>query len=706
MRTGSTLARVEGRAKVTGDARYAFETDLPGCVYAWPVLSTIARGQVASYDVSSTLALPGVLAVLTADDAPRLAQLEDTELLVLQSRTVSYRGQVVALVVAQTQETAREAAEQLVVTYDELGHDVLLELDREGFYRPGTVNADQATDTSDGDVTAALASADVVVDRTYATPAEFNNPLEPHATTAHWDGDTLLVHDSTQTVTGVAQDLALLFGVPRERVRVVSEHVGGGFGAKGSTRPNAVLAVMAARAVGRPVKLALTRRMLFSLTGYRTPTIQRVVLGASADGDLLATSHEAWEQSSTVYEFAEQSTCATRLMYASPARWTGHRLVRLDVPTPRWMRAPGEAPGMFALESAMDELAVELGLDPVELRVRNDVQVDPDSGRPFSSRHLVECLRQGADAFGWAGRDPRPAVRREGRWLLGTGVAAATYPVYVAPSRARATAGADGRFVVDVAASDIGTGARTVLTQIAAEALGVEADLVLLRLGDSDLPDAPGAGGSAGTASWGWAVDKACRELRSRLVDGVPAAGTSVHVDTADDVAGQADLARHSFGAHFAEVAVDLASGEVRARRMLGVFAVGRVLNPRTARSQLLGGMTMGLSMALHEEGLLDLRHGDYANSDLGGYHLASAADVPDLDVQWLPEVDGELNPLGGKGIGEIGIVGTAAAITNAVWHATGVRVRDLPATPDKLLAGLPPLEDDRREQRSGPPGS
>ena len=689
MSTGTSLPRIEGRDKVTGTARYAFETDLPGCVYAWPVVSTVARGQVTSYDVSSCLAMPGVLAVLTADDAPRLAPVEDTELLVLQSRTVSYRGQVVALVVAQSQETAREAAERLLVTYDDLPHDVLLERDRDGFYRPGS---DEPAGTAEEDVAVALAAAAVVVDRVYETPAEFNNPLEPHATTAQWDGGSLLVHDSTQTVTGVAEDLATLFNVDRADVRVRSEHVGGGFGAKGSTRPNAVLAVMAARVVGRPVKLALTRRMLFSLTGYRTPTVQRVALGATREGDLLATVHEAWEQSSTVYEFAEGSTCATRLMYASPSRSTGNRLVRLDVPTPRWMRAPGEAPGMFALESAMDELAVELGMDPVELRVRNDVQVDPDSGLPFSSRHLVECLRRGADGFDWAARDPRPGIRREGRWLLGTGVASATYPVYVGASKARATATPDGRFLVEVAAADIGTGARTVLTQIAAGALGVEPGQVEVRLGDSALPDAPGAGGSAGTASWGWAVDKACRELRGRLVDGVPGDGVVVDVDTAEDVAGQASLSRHSFGAHFAAVAVDLASGEVRVRRMLGVFAVGRILNPQTARSQLLGGMSMGLSMALHEHGQLDLRHGDYANSDLGSYHVASHADVTDLDVQCIEEVDAELNPMGGKGIGEIGIVGTAAAITNAVWHATGVRVRSLPATPDKLLAELPAL--------------
>ena len=689
---GVPHARLEGREKVTGAARYAFEVDEPGAVFAWPVQAGVARGEVTAYGVEAVLAVPGILAVITPDDAVRLQPVEDPELLVLQSRTVAYRGQVVALVVATSQELAREGAATLSVTYDRQPHDVRLTGDHPGLYAPGPVDAGPSTDGRQSDVEAALAAAAVSVDRTYTTPAEFNNPMEPHATTARWDGDRLLVHDSTQGTSGVADDLATLFGVDRAGVRVLAPHVGGGFGAKGSTRPNAVLAVMAARLVGRPVKLALTRQMLFSLTGYRTPTIQRVRLGADPDGQLTALSHEAFEQTSTLFEFAEQSADAARHMYAAPARWTSHRLVRLDVPTPRWMRAPGEAPGMFALESAMDELAVAVGIDPVELRARNDTAVDPEDGRAFSSRQLVQCLREGAARFGWADRDPRPGVRREGRWLIGTGVASSTYPVYVSGSGATVRASADGRFEVRVNATDIGTGARTVMAQIAADALDVGLDLVDVTIADSDLPAAPGAGGSSGTASWGWAVTKACRGLRELLVDGVPAGGVEVTVDTADDVSALDDLARHAFGAHFVEARVDLASGEVRVPRMLGVFAAGRILNPRTARSQLIGGMTMGLSMALHEEGQLDLHHGDYANNDLAGYHITSHADVGDLEALWLDEDDDRLNPMGSKGIGEIGIVGAAAAVTNAVWHATGVRVRDLPATPDKLLDGLPGL--------------
>lgn len=689
---GTPLARLEGREKVTGAARYAFEVAAPGAAYAWLVQATVARGEITAYGTDEVLAMPGVLAVLTADNAERLAEHADTELGVLQSRAVSYRGQVVALVVAETQETAREAAASLRVSYAEQTHDVLLTLERDGFYAPDQVNPAFPTDTEEGDVEAALRTAPYGVDRLYSTPAEFNNPMEPHSTTALWDGDALVVHDSTQGTSGVAADLAALFDLEPAKVRVLAQHVGGGFGSKGSTRVNAVLAVMATKLVGRPVRLALTRQMMFALTGYRTPTIQQVRLGADEDGHLTGIVHEGYEQSSTLFEFAEQTTVQTRHMYAAPVRRTTHRLVRLDVPTPRWMRAPGEAPGMFALESAMDELAVELGLDPVELRVRNDTQVDPDTGTPFSSRHLVECLRRGAERFGWAARDPRPAVRREGRWLVGTGVASSTYPVYTQPSGARVRATPDGRFAVHVNATDIGTGARTVMAQIAAGALGVELGRLDLQIGDSALPKASVAGGSSGTASWGWAVTKACRQLRSQLLDGVPAEGVEVTVDTADDLEAQDSRSRHAFGAHFVEARVDLSSGEVRVPRMLGVFAAGRILNPRTARSQLIGGMSMGLSMALHEHGQLDVPYGDYANHDFAGYHIATSADVQDLEVEWLDEHDDDLNPMGSKGIGEIGIVGSAAAVLNAVWHATGVRVRDLPATPDRLLAGLPAL--------------
>ena len=687
---GVDVARLEGPLKVTGTAPYAFEYDTSGALYAWPVQATVAKGRVTDIDSADATRMPGVVAVLTAADAPRLADHDDANLRVLQSPEVAYRGQVVALVVAVSQEVAREAASALRVGYDEAPHDVLLTRDWPHFYAPPHVNPTYATDTETGDVDAGLEAAARTVDEVYSTPTQFHNPMEPHASTARWTDGRLEVWDSTQGTTGVRSALASLFELDPDDVRVRAPHVGGGFGCKGSPGAHVVLASLAAKITGRPVKIALTRQMLFSMTGCRTPTIQRLRLGADRLGGLQAVSHEVWEQTSTVLEFAEQTAVQTRSLYASPSIRTSHRLAALDVPLSRHMRAPGECPGMFGLESAMDELAERLGLDPVELRVRNDTAIDPESGLPFSSRHLVECLRRGAELFGWAERDPRPGVRREGRWLVGSGVASADYPVYLMPASASARATPDGRFEVGINATDIGTGARTAMLQIAADALGVDPERIELTIADSNLPAAFAAVGSSGTNSWGWAVTKACRELCERIEHGIGPDGVSVTADISAEMGAPKTTAQHAYGAHFVEARVDLDSGMIEVPRMLGVFAIGTVVNPRTARSQLLGGMTMGLSMALHEEGLLDTEFGDYANSDLATYHVATCADVGSIEVEWVEEHDTEVNPMGTKGIGEIGIVGTAAAVANAVWHATGVRVRDLPIQPDDLLAHLP----------------
>jgi xanthine dehydrogenase YagR molybdenum-binding subunit len=472
---------------------------------------------------------------------------------------------------------------------------------------------------------------------------------------------------------------------------VISPHVGGGFGSKGRTHADVVLAAMAAQLVaGRPVKLALTRQQMFDLVGYRTPTIQQVRLGADGGGRLTAISHDVVEQTSKIKEFAEQTAVCSRMMYAAPNRRTTHRLAALDVPVPTIMRAPGECPGMFALESAMDELAIACGLDPIELRIRNEPDVDPESGLPFSSRNLVACLREGARRFGWERRDPTLRARQEAGWLVGTGVAASTYPVYRLPGNAaRIRVGPDGRYSVLIGAADIGTGTWTALTQIAADALGVAVDDVDLQIGDTALPMASIAGGSSGITSWGSAIVEAARQLRKRLASDhagmVPAEGLEVTGQMPDNPDAKR-YAMHAFGAQFAEVRVHQDSGEVRVPRLLGVFAAGRIINPKTARSQLLGGMTMGLSMALHEHSVLDLRFGHVVNQDFATYHVAANADVGTVEVHFLPEEDPYVNPMGSKGIGELGIVGTAAAIANAVHHATGIRVRDLPITLDKLL--------------------
>ncbi|GLX21617.1 xanthine dehydrogenase family protein molybdopterin-binding subunit [Streptomyces lavendulae] len=690
---GSPATRREAALKVTGAARYAADHTPPGCLYAWPVAATVAVGRVVRVDTAAAAALPGVTAVLTAADAPRLGPTEDAELRLLQDDRVPHHGWYVALAVADTPERARAAADAVSVTYDTGGAapDVRLHEGHPGGYEPEQVNGGYPARREQGDALAAYQDAPVRLDLRYAVPPLHNHPMEPHAATAVWDadGERLTVYDSSQGAGLVRTVLASLFGLAEERVTVHSEHVGGGFGCKGTPRPHVVLAVMAARHTGRPVKLALPRAHLPAVVGHRAPTLHRVRLGARPDGTLTALAHEVTTHTSRIREFVEQAAVPARVMYAAPGLLTAHRVVPLDVPTPSWMRAPGETPGMYALESAMDELADAVGVDPVELRVRNEPSAEPDSGRPYSSRGLVACLREGARRFGWPGtRGPRT---RDGL-LTGAGVAASTYPVYLAPCQAVAHALPDGTYRVEVAATDIGTGARTVLAMVAADALGVPADRVTSVVGHSDLPPASVAGGSSGTGSWGWAVHEACRALALKLArrDGkVPEDGLCASADTTAAVKQRSPYARHAFGAQFAEVSVDPVSGEVRVLRMLGVFAAGRILNPLTARSQFVGGMVMGLGMALTEHSPLDPARGDFTARDLASYHVPVHADVPDIEAHWVDEHDKHLDPMGSKGIGEIGTVGAAAAIGNAFARATGRRIRELPLTPDRVLAAL-----------------
>ncbi|MFI6521399.1 xanthine dehydrogenase family protein molybdopterin-binding subunit [Spirillospora sp. NPDC050679] len=677
------LERIEARDKVTGRARYAFEYPVEGAAYLMGVQADIACGEIVSVDHEAALALPGVLAVLSCENAPELKESDDAELMLFQSRKVSYRGQFVAAVVAETWETVQEAARLLRICYTgERRPDVRLSADHPGIYVPDDFPAVSEL----GDPEAAFATAAVQMDATYTTPAEHNNPMEPHATVASWEGDHLTVYDSNQGASAVQSALAEVFGMDPGQVRVVSPHVGGGFGSKGTPRPNVVLAAMAAREAGRPVKLMVTRQQMFATTGYRTPTIQRVRLGADADGRLTAILHEVVEQNSTVRPFNEQAAIPTRMMYRAPNRRTAHRVTRLDVPSTSWMRAPGENPGMYALEAAMDELAHTIGIDPIELRLRNEPERDPEKDIPFSSRNLVACLKTGAERFGWADRDPTPAIRRRGRRLVGTGVAAATYPAIREPNKAAARAEPDGTFTIRIAAADIGTGARTALTLIAAEALKTDPAQVTVELGDSSLPKASLAGGSTGTSSWGTAVVRACEALLDDLDGEIPPEGVEATADTAEEVKSAAEYSRHAFGAHFVEAEVDIDTGEVRIPRMLGVFAAGRIISPITAHSQFIGGMVMGIGMALMEQSTMDAEFGDYLNHDLAQYHVPTCADIGDLQAMWIDEEDPHLNPMGTKGIGEIGIVGAAAAVANAVHHATGVRVRDLPITPAHLL--------------------
>src|SRR5579864_152133 len=567
--TGAPLNRLDGVQKVTGAATYAYEYPVEGVTYVFPVQSTIARGRISSIDASAARALPGVIAVLSHENAPRITPLDDQDLAVFQSDAVAYRGQFVAAVVAETLETARQAASLVAVRYEEQPHDVGLRADRSDLYKPEYVPQKAApfyaADSAQGDVEAALAAAPVSLDHTYTTPTEHHNPLEPHTTLAIWsddgNGESVTVYDTCQGVDIRLNDIATAFGLSPERVRVIAPYVGGGFGSRGFTHPYAILAVMAARVAGRPAKLAQTRQQMFGPVGYRSPTIQRVRLGAGGDGQLTAIAHEVVAQTNALYEMTEPAAVATRTMYAAPNRRTTHRLARLDLPANSWMRAPGESPGMFALESAIDELAVACGLDPIELRVRNEPAVDPETGRPFSSRGLVACLREGAERFGWQPRDPTPRLRREGRWLLGTGVAASTRPAGQRPASAFVQVDQAGNYQVRIDAIDIGTGAWTALTQIAADALSVPIERVQLEIGDSSLPQASSATGSTGTASWGWAIFDAASALRARLQEefggSVPAEGLSASGTFQTNPEAQ-QYAMHAFGAQFAEVRVNM----------------------------------------------------------------------------------------------------------------------------------------------------
>lgn len=678
---GTHQVRVDGPDKVRGRAPYAYEHPLDDPLHLYPVQAQIARGRAISIDTSAAEAAEGVVHVLTHENAPELASTDDGELAILRSSRIGFRGQYLGAVIAAGPEQARHAAELIEVTYEQEDHDVELREDHPGSREPESGGGDVRV----GDVDAALAEAAVRIDERYTTPMEHNNPMEPHTTIARWDAGELTLWTSTQGVHPARSTLAPVLGVDPEAIRIISPHVGGGFGSKGVPHADMMLAALAAEAVpGRPVKYAVSRQQMFSITGYRAPTLQHIRLGARADGEITAFVCDAVSMSSQTKEFPEEATKPGRMMYAGDNRRLTQRVVPLDVPVPSWMRAPGEASGMVGLEIAMDELAEAAGLDPIELRVRNDPTTDPDTGLPFNQRRLVECLRAGADRFGWERRSAQPRTRWEDGWLIGMGVAAATYPAGRQPgSVARIRRTPEG-FEVAIGAADLGTGTWTALTQVAADSLHIPLDQVHLRIGDTDLPNATIAGGSTGLASWSAAILAATEEFRSAH-GADPEIGAEAQGEAEANPAAE-KFALHSFGAQFAEVRIQPTTGEIRLGRMLGVFSAGRIVNPSTARSQFIGGMTMGVGMALHEKGELDPRFGHVVNHDLAEYHIPVNADITGIEAVWLDEEDPHAGPLGARGIGEIGIVGAAAAIANASYNATGVRVRDLPVFGDAFL--------------------
>jgi xanthine dehydrogenase YagR molybdenum-binding subunit len=701
---GHPINRVDGPVKVSGQATYTYEHwDVGQPLYGFIVGATIGRGRITRIDTARAERSPGVRLVMTHENAPAQGTSDPSVSSqyyraqpMLSGPEVHHFGEPAALVVATTFEQARAAATLVDVTYAvEPGHYDLAAREDEA-YAPAAVNAGLPTDTAIGDFDAAFAAAAVKVDQRYTTPYQFSQPMEPHTCLAVPRGDDLVVYVSAQIVDAARTSIASSLLIDGARIEVRAPYVGGGFGSKLGIHAETILAAFAARRLQQPVKVALTRQQVFQLVGLRPMSRQRVRLGAGRDGRLVALGHDVTMHTSPRAEYAEQTASAVRPLYAAPNRLTRHRLTPLDLPRGEDVRAPGEAPGLLAVESAMDELAYALGMDPIELRIRNEPTAHPETGLPFSSRRLVECMREGARRFCWDRRPVKPASRREGRWLIGYGMAAAIRMQFQLPTRVRVRMGPDGIAVVQSDMTDIGTGTYTILTQVAADALELPIERVRVELGRSDYPVSPGSGGSWGASNTSTALLRACEVLRDKLrVAGDHAGELEAESDipSMEDDPNYRTHSIHTYGAHFAEVGVDADTAEIRLRRMLGVFDAGRILNAKTARSQLIGGMTFGVSSALLEEGVVDTRSGAFVNRDLAEYLVPVHADMPAIDAVVLEGFDDKANVLGAKGVGELGNCGANAAVANAVFNATGVRVRDFPITIEKVLPGLTLLD-------------
>lgn len=711
---GQPHPRIDGPLKTSGVAPYAYERHDVVADQAYGVIlgAAIAKGRIKTIDTGAARAAPGVITVVTYENAGKVGKAKAITAKLLAGPEVDHFDQAVAVVVANSFEQARSAAQLIKVEYERTPGRFDLKSERDAAVKP---KMDSSADSAVGDFAGAFARADVKIDHTYTTPDQSQSPMEPFATIASWSGDKLTVWTSSQMIDWARRDLSQILGVPKRNIRVVSSFIGGGFGSKLWVRSDAVMAALAARAARRPVKVALARPQIANNTTHRPATIQRIRIGAEADGKITAIAHESWSGDLPGGQ-PETAAMQSRLLYAGANRLTAHRLATLDLPEGNSMRAPGEAPGMMALEIAMDELAVALKMDPVALRIANDTQVDPEKpSRTFSHRDLVGCLRVGAERFGWEKRVAAPGQVRDGRWLVGMGMASAFRGNLTMDSAARAAIDSAGTVTISTDMTDIGTGSYTVIAQTAAEMLGVPLSQVVVKLGDSDFPVSSGSGGQFGGNSSTAGVYAACMKLRGEIAKkaGFPVGearfesgqivwgsrrmslGEAVGPSgiTVEDGIEFGDLAKTyaqaTFGAHFAEVGVDAATGEVRVRRMGGAFAAGRILNPTTARSQVIGAMTMGIGAALMEEAIVDTRYGYFVNHDLAEYHVPVHADVPQQDVFFLDETDDKSSPMKAKGVGELGICGTAAAIANAVYNACGVRVRDYPVTLDKLIGGL-----------------
>ncbi|WP_428485643.1 xanthine dehydrogenase family protein molybdopterin-binding subunit [Rhodopila sp.] len=731
---GQPLTRRDGLLKVTGGARFAADNHPAGMLFAVMATSSIARGRITALDTDDARAHPGVVEVMTSGNTPKLARHPDAtdemfmyKLDLLQDDRIRYANQPIAVVIAETLEAATEGAALITPTYTaEPAH---IGLDAAERFEPPAIGVGEPPNAGKGDVAAGLAGAEKQVTAVYETAAQYHNAMEPHAVVAAWDGDRLTLDTPSQGMSVAQARLAGLFGIDPANIHIRSPFLGGGFGSKGVLWAPQVLGVMAARLVDRPVKLVTRREQMFGPVGHRAETRQTLRLGADADGLLTALDHHTLTSSSTFDDFFEPSGGVSHTLYATPALATSYEAVRLDTGTPFFMRAPGEASGSVALESAVDEMADACGMDPLAFRLKNYAEVEPISGKPFSSKSLRACYEQGAEKFGWASRPLAPRqMRDEAGLLVGWGMGTASFPAIMFQAGARAVLHADGSALVELGAHDMGQGAWTALAQIAADGLGLDYERVEFRMGTSDLPNAGIAGGSSQTATSGAAIHNAGADVIAQLADiamgdersplfgagnaGVIARdGRLVRRDDesrgesyadilaragrsglegkgqgAGNPADQEKYAMHAHGAVFAEVKVDPDLGQIRVTRLVGAFAAGRIINPRLVRSQYFGGMIWGVSFALHEHAVLDPRSGRTMNGNFAEYHVPVNADVPSLEAILVQEDDAHVNSLGIKGVGEIGITGTAGAVANAVWHATGVRVRKIPITLDKLL--------------------
>jgi xanthine dehydrogenase YagR molybdenum-binding subunit len=705
---GQPVDRIDGRLKTTGTAPYAYEQHaaVPHAAYGYIVGAAIATGRITAIHSDAAQRSPGVLTVVTYENAGSIGLGDANVAKLLGGPEIAHYHQAVALVVAETFEQARAGAALVRIEYAKTAGRYDLAASRDSAVLSGKESLIGAFEQG-------YASAPVKLDAMYTTPDQSHAMMEPHASTAQWNGDKLTLWTSTQVVDRAKKDLAKTIGIPADNVHIISPYTGGGFGAKLFLRTDAVLAALGAKAAGRPVKVALQRPLVFNNTIHRPATIQRIRIGATREGRISAIAHESWSGNLPNGK-PENAINQTRLLYAGPNRLSKLMLSTLDLPEGNSMRAPGEASGLMALEIAIDELAEKLKMDPVTFRIVNDTTSDPEKpGRKFSQRHLVECLRQGATRFGWNKRQAKTGAVRDGRWLVGMGVAAAFRNNANSKSGARVQLGRDGMLTVDTDMTDIGTGSYTIIAQTAAEMLGLPLERVHVRLGDSSYPVSSGSGGQRGANSSTAGVYAACAMLREKIAQqlgmdpavadfaggNVSAGGRTVALRdlgdvTAEDSMDYGDLAKDfqqsTFGAHFIEVGVDMQTAEIRVRRMLAVCASGRILNPKTARSQVIGAMTMGVGLALMEELAVDQRHGFFVNHDLATYEVPVHADIPHQEVIFLDETDPMTSPMKAKGVGELGLCGVSAAIANAIYNATGVRVRDYPVTLDKLLAKMP----------------